>query len=245
MNHPFELLAGYVDGALPEGERAVVDAHLRGCAECRADLGLAREARQALASLADEPVPAGVGARATAEASSGSAQVPQDMPVAHRTPRWYRVSGLAAAAAVVGLLAIALPRLGSEGEGPGAPEGTELNAAGGGSRPVEPQARDYTEETLGALAKGTQIDASAAASEPGAPTSGDASASALECLYGAYPHLAGEPPVRLIRARFRGTDAYIGVFETGPGAGEPADMREVLAASVRGCRLLSYAGNPI
>jgi hypothetical protein len=246
MNHPFELLAEYVDGALSEGERAVVGAHLQACPECRAEIGPAREARRALSALADEPVPAGLGAAAIAEASGVGLEPPRDAVAASGAPRWYRLSGLAAAAAIVGLLAIAIPRLGSEdATSPGAPDRSELSAAAAeGGQPVERQATNYTHGSLGTLLTDRHTEASAGT--PGSQALSDGNGEAvLECLARAYPDLAGEPPVRLIRARFQGTDAYIGVFETGPGSGEPPDTREVLAASVLGCRLLSYASSRI
>jgi len=238
MNHPYELLAEYVDGALPVGERAVVSAHLDGCAECRAEVALARSARRALASLADEPVPAGLGAAAVAAAS-------REAGATAATPWWYRGAGFAAAAAVVGLLAIALPRLVSDEP---APPSSALEAgaapdaaAPGAARQVELLDTDFTPETLAdlAIAAGsppTVISAEAATLE-------DATA-VRQCLLSAFPELEGTA-VLLIRARFQGADAYIGVFEAGPGAGEPPDTRTAFAASVDGCRPLSFESYPI
>src|SRR5205807_10052002 len=45
MNHPEELLAAYVEGALGDQERAEVDAHLATCGTCRDEVELAARAR--------------------------------------------------------------------------------------------------------------------------------------------------------------------------------------------------------
>ncbi len=236
MNHPYEILAEYADGALPDGERAVVSAHLDGCPECRAEMALARAARQALSSLSDEPVPAGLGAAAVAAASGEAAATAA-------TPRWYRAAGFAAAAAVVGLLAIALPRLGS-GDAPPSPHleaATQPDGAATtpGSTDLSVESRDtnFNHESIAGLVTG-KLEAE----DPVGALTGDAGdqAAAIECLNIALPGREGHP-VRLIRARFQGVDAYIGVYEVGSGTGEPPDRRLAVAASVDGCRLLSSA----
>jgi len=51
MEHPDELLAGYVDGSASPEERRTVEKHLAGCSQCQNDLALATAARTALASL--------------------------------------------------------------------------------------------------------------------------------------------------------------------------------------------------
>ena len=47
--------------------------------------------------------------------------------------------------------------------------------------------------------------------------------------------------VRLIRAEFNGTPAYLAVFLEGPGAGQAPDTVVVWVASVEGCTPLSFA----
>lgn len=59
LQHPEELLAEYVDGALGPEDRALVEAHLLACAACREDVSLAGGARDALGSLPELDVPAG------------------------------------------------------------------------------------------------------------------------------------------------------------------------------------------
>ncbi|MGH2596181.1 MAG: zf-HC2 domain-containing protein, partial [Actinomycetota bacterium] len=108
MTHPEELLAGYVDGTSPAGERAVVDAHLAECLRCRREVTLAGGARSALGSLAAVPAPSGVAARALAGAEGA-----QPHRQAGITPRSYRVAGIAAAAAAALLVVtLTLPHIG-------------------------------------------------------------------------------------------------------------------------------------
>ena len=46
-----QLLPWYINDTLDEGERAIVDAHLAGCDECRAELAVERNLARAVASL--------------------------------------------------------------------------------------------------------------------------------------------------------------------------------------------------
>ena len=234
MNHPYELLTGYVDGDLPEGERAIVDAHLEVCGACRNEIVLANGARRALRTLTDVPVPADVSAPALAEVSATSRAATS----AGTTPRWYRAAGLAAAAAIVALVVVALPRLGDDATGPGTAALRTEDATATGE--VQTQDKNWTRETLANLAA-TARSAGAPAAPPAAEaTASDAvdPATALECLRAAYPAIEGSVPVLLIDARFEGTPAYLGVFESGAGEGQPADRRTALAASSQQCRFL-------
>jgi anti-sigma factor RsiW len=58
--HPEELLAEYAEGTLGADQRARVEEHLEGCETCREELGLAGEARQALAALPELEAPGGI-----------------------------------------------------------------------------------------------------------------------------------------------------------------------------------------
>jgi len=51
MTHPGDLLSAYLDGELTAGRRGEVDAHLAGCAACRAELDATAAARTAVRSL--------------------------------------------------------------------------------------------------------------------------------------------------------------------------------------------------
>jgi hypothetical protein len=127
MTHPDDLLADHVDGTLSEHERAVVDAHLQTCARCREEVDLARRAVRALGELEEVPVPTGVTGRVVAEARAAA-----PAKTARRDPN-RRLAGLAAAAVIVGVIAIALTR----GGGPSndlAAEGAAATAGGGRSQ---------------------------------------------------------------------------------------------------------------
>ncbi|MBA3375228.1 MAG: zf-HC2 domain-containing protein, partial [Actinobacteria bacterium] len=54
MDHVRDDLSAYLDGALASAERAVVDAHLAGCATCR---GAAAELRLTARLIAAVPLP--------------------------------------------------------------------------------------------------------------------------------------------------------------------------------------------
>lgn len=242
MNHPHELLAEYVDGALPEGERTVVEDHLRGCPDCRADEGVARSARRALTTLSDGPVPADLTTPALGQAS-------RDHRAASGTPGWYRLAGLAAAASLVILFAVALPRLGSQNADEDA--SLESIAAETGAAPSAPgnlrlESRDanYDEVALGQLAADDRTAGLTAGATDTAFDTQRGTEEVIDCLRAAFPGLEGRP-VQLIRARFSGTEAFIGVFRTAAGGqGDPASQ-VALAVSVRRCLLLSFASASI
>jgi hypothetical protein len=101
---------------------------------------------------------------------------------------------------------------------------------------IEAEETNYSSESLLELVSSERSSESLTAGRTEASAAD--SREVLDCLHTALPGLKGQP-VQLIRARFQGRAAYIGVFEGGPGDGSPA--RAALAASVRGCRLLSYA----
>jgi hypothetical protein len=166
MNHPEELLAEYVDGSLGDAARASVEAHLEACPRCRGEVGLAGTARAAIRRLPQVEAPEGVASKALNEAAGSRAEEP---------PRYARLLPIAAAAVLVGLLAIALPRLGSDQLAtPAAGEAGVTEAADGaapraapvvgttdqlaklarGRVRVEKQAVDYDDDGLRALVDG-------------------------------------------------------------------------------------------
>src|SRR5215211_825922 len=110
MNHPDTLLAEYVDGAVADVERRDLEAHVATCARCRQEVALARAARSALRSAPPVVAPPDLG-DAAIRAAAGA---PTDLDRARerRSPtRW--IAAAAGVAAVVVLLAVASPKLGS------------------------------------------------------------------------------------------------------------------------------------
>src|SRR5436190_20847982 len=84
MNHPDALLAEYVDGALAEGERPIIERHLDICERCREEVALARAARSALASVAEAPAPGDLGDAAIAKRDGERAVRRQAWPMRRR-----------------------------------------------------------------------------------------------------------------------------------------------------------------
>ncbi len=253
MTHPEELLAGYVDGALSEEERAEVDAHLATCRTCREEMELSARAVAALAELPEEPVPLGVMNPVAAEIRRRTAGPPP-------APWWGKLqwaAGLAAAAALVAVVAVALPRLGEREESAG------LRAEAGGASPAEavpgadaaltgavfleiqPEA-DYGAEQLEALANDAAQRTDFRPNARGAATVADAEAEAAKaCLAEPGGLTEGDRLVRLIRARFEGTPAYLGVYLESPGGGQPPNRVVIWVVATRDCRILSFSSKPL
>ena len=118
MSHPEPLLADYVDGSLDPSTRAEVDAHLRGCATCRAEVDLAKAGSQRAQGLADPVAPAGIGEAAIAEAARlATERNPEVTPIAgrgRRRPATPRVLAAAGAAALLLLVVLVAPKLGQD-----------------------------------------------------------------------------------------------------------------------------------
>jgi anti-sigma factor RsiW len=242
MTHPEELLAPYVDGTASDQERATVDAHLTGCARCRAEVTQATAARTALKGLPVIEAPAGLAPDVSSAPAASAAGA----------PTWYRWGGIAAAAAAIVLvLSLVLPRLGGGGSSStgkaaapvlgGAPETTTAPV------PMQIQQVDYGKDALTALVTAADAAATASPVPTGAFGSEQAKAGtpaqarrAEACLRTAFEDVPGTL-VRLIEAPFDGKAAYIGLYAEGPGAGQPADTVVARAASVRTCTPLSIA----
>jgi anti-sigma factor RsiW len=169
VDHPDELLAGYVDGSATPGERAAVEAHLASCAQCREEAELASAGRTALASLPDLEAPGLARQGLASLRQSPVTLVPggaerdadrepaADEPV--RIPHGRRIAwvpALAAAAVVVIAGLIALPVLLRGGGGTAsAPskEGREATPTESPLPALVDQGTSYTPATLNALAQ--------------------------------------------------------------------------------------------
>lgn len=244
MTHPEELLAGFVDDDLSEPERAVVERHLAGCARCAGEARLAGLARDALATLPPVQAPVGIGRRAQEEAEGGAGvRHPIGAPV------WHRWAGIGAvAAAVLLVVVLVLPKLGGGAPEAGtaaAPEQQADPESSAASPILELSDTDYDRDSVAALAaKGPSTRSAQAAPDvitPPARTAAPGRADhATACLRGAFVQVPGMI-LRLIQARFEGEPAFLGFYEEGPGAGQPADTFSIRVASVQGCRPLSLA----
>jgi hypothetical protein len=251
MSHPLELLVSFEDGTLQPAERAVLDAHLAGCARCAAEVEAATAARAALRATAVPAMPEGsldgvrTEAARLATAQGSNVRSIEDA----RGARWQRVASLAGAAAVVVLVAsLALPRLGADDvEEPSAGAGATRAADVSRAAEVEVIDRDYDLAGVGELATAyaaplavdtASTESVEAAADPEGPVVGVVALDdATRCLRTAFGTLPGDP-VRIIRARYLGEPAYLGVFLIGPGADEPPIQSRVLVAAVNDCSVL-------
>lgn len=254
-SHPEELLADYVDGTLPDEQRAVVDAHLQGCASCREEIELSRGAIAALARLEDEPVPFGVTGPVLAEA--GRRFEGRRTAVFERL-QW--AAGLAAAAALV--LVVALNLGGdTERDGVASLESSTAAADAGGAAPeaaapgdlafafrgLEDQSGvNYDDAGIRALAQDAVPivtgEALSAAQDDGA--NARAADDALACIEASGAPTVDDPRdtlIRLVAAQYEGTPAYIAVYAEGPGAGQPPDRVVVWGVDQETCAILTTA----
>jgi anti-sigma factor RsiW len=97
------MLAPYVDGSLEPSDRSAVDAHLRTCARCRYEVAAASAARRTVLSM---PTPQGPDLSAAFTPERIRKRQPSTQV------RWSRLTPVLAAAAVVALVALVVPRLG-------------------------------------------------------------------------------------------------------------------------------------
>jgi hypothetical protein len=256
MNHPEELLAGYVDGSLSDQDREAVEAHLSTCATCREEVQLARSATGALRALPHETAPQGFTEKMLEAAKENGAGPTSDVKWA----KGYRILGLAVAAAIVALLVVWLPHLGrSTSENASAPQvstGNEQGAVGSpttGVPPLQIVRINFDPIKAAALIKGKTADSVNSGPQAPLPTGiygGDTTAfstaspesaqAALGCLNQAFTGFGGEP-TRLILAKYQGQPAYIGIYTERPGAGLPPNALSVRVASVKDCTILSYS----
>jgi predicted anti-sigma-YlaC factor YlaD len=250
MTHPEEQLAGYVDGTLETDERAEVDAHLATCPTCREEIELSSRAVTMLRELPEVPVPFGTTRPVLAEV--GKERTSRTRRSWGGRTQW--AAGLAAAAVLVAVVAVALPRIGemapvesAAGGGaqatPKAAPGMEAATSGAVTLELQPNT-DYDATKLERLADSS---AQRAASDTtlAAPSAADASAAQAEgataCLAMPGGLTGRDRLVRLIQATFQGEPSYIGVYHEQPGADQPADRIVIWVVARQDCSTLSYS----
>ncbi len=253
--HPEELLAAYVDGSLADQELAAVEDHLAGCGTCREDVRLAEAARGRLRALREADVPAAT-RRAAVHALDREAATPLEPDGSRpgepggelrRDPRKW-LAGLAAAAVLVGLIAVALPRLSSSdsagtstsARSEGAGDAAAPSPAGSGPPIVERQDMDYGPAEVAALAAGESgATAAGAAPEQGEARQPPGAEQAIQCVRRWASAAEGATPIRVIEATYQGRPAYLGVArQTPPGEGSDRILVWVLARDA--CELISF-----
>jgi hypothetical protein len=249
MTHPEENLSGYVDGTLATDERAEVDAHLATCATCREEIELATGAVTVLRELPEVPVPFGTTRAVMAEA--GKERVSRARRSWGGRTQW--AAGLAAAAVLVAVVAVALPRVGREaltesagGAGAAASPARAPNmeaATSGAPLELQPKA-DYDAVKLERLADSSALRAGSDTTLF-APSVKDGSAAHAEgaaaCLAKPGGLTGQDRLVRLIQAKFQGRPAYVGVYLESPEAGQPADRVVIWVVARSDCSILSFS----
>ncbi|MGZ8580113.1 MAG: zf-HC2 domain-containing protein [Actinomycetota bacterium] len=254
MTHPLDQLAPFVDGTLDPTERAVVDEHLRSCSRCRGEADAAGTARAALRAL-PAPLSPDLAARFAPEHLARLVA-----PRASSKAPWSKLAPVLAAAAVVALVALVVPRLGDGSNDAGvAADGI---AEAGDDAETHPQlelietdydvpalqdaatafAASYTQDPNGeAVSDGALAEASPAAAPDQARIAGPArTARAVGCLEQAFPGYPGEI-VRVQRATFEGTPVFIAYVLESPGADTPPNAVSVWVAVVEDCSILTFS----
>ena len=247
--HPEEALAAYVDGSAGADERALSEAHLRGCATCREEVGLAQLGMAAVAALPELESPGlrwqrdGVpDVRDATEAWTGGARWWQRVG-----ERWAAGVAAAAAAVIVVVLAVGVLLPGNDVEpnrsaverDSGATTGaTAAPEASGAAAPLQNNpGTNHDERSIQRLATDlAQGPAPAYADSPaGADAGFEEARTAATCVRSSAGLPPGAAPIYLERARFKGDPAYVGAFTT--SSGEDRALLAV-ATSVDGCRAL-------
>jgi Putative zinc-finger len=256
--HPEELLAGYVDGSLPDKERAVVESHLASCGRCREESELAMRSVATLRRIEDVPVPVGVMSPVAAELGRRMSGT-RPRPLSQRV-LW--AAGGAVAAAFIGVLAIwVLPGIGTNTAGSAdsaaAPEATSSTAAGvtggggalstaGAARAptvtIEHRSTNFDDPALAKLATDTaaNVGTSALGSASDQATQPSATRTALTCVGKGAQLEPQDVLVRLIAARFDAKPAYIAVYVTGPTSSQPPKSVLVWVVNSQTCSFASF-----
>ncbi|HVF09067.1 MAG TPA: zf-HC2 domain-containing protein [Actinomycetota bacterium] len=250
MTHPIELLADEVDGTLDPGDREALHDHLRSCASCRDDARLAASARKALRSVPPVEAP-DIAAGFTPERIAAiRASAPSASVTATRSP-WSRVAPTLAAAAIVGAVALVLPRVVRSPDAVDRASAPAAETVIDGARPLQIDDTDYDAAALDRLAASLAASLTAdpgsasapstaeAAAEPGATANDQgfdgAARLAAACLERAFPQTSSEI-VQVRRATYQGRPAYLGIVVEGV---RPAVRVTIRVAAVDDCSRLA------
>lgn len=132
-----EMLSLYIDDMLSETEKETVQSHLAECEACREDYEMLLAVKQSMADMPQLEVSdrfrTGLHEKLVAEAAKKTSSAPA------RRPLWYRLSGAAAAVAVIAVSVIALNNMPKQADltpKTMTPEPTQQAAATPGSTPA-------------------------------------------------------------------------------------------------------------
>jgi hypothetical protein len=262
VTHPIELLAGAADGSLAPDDRAQLDEHLRACSQCSEELGLAAAARQTLRTL-PEPSAPNLAAGFTPDRIDALTA-----PTSGSPSLTSKLVPALAAAAVVALVALVIPRLITTRESAdraAAPASQELVIDGLVRLQVEdtdydtPTLKETLADLTAAMPDSRPADApapadAAAPTETAAEGGPDGAASGLRiapgktrkaaaCLKRAFPGYPGEI-VQVRQATFEGEPALLGVVLESALEVPPAGGLSIWVAAVEDCSILTIASVP-
>ena len=270
--HPEELLADLVDGALEDPERERVEEHLSRCERCREEVALARRARLELSGLPEVDVPAGLDLAVRREARGSPSR------------RVWAIAGAAAVAAGIlagGIVLVGQGILGGESEqaaAPSAPEGVQEQGGGDGAAgpsaegkdameaggrtlsqglvpPFTTSKVDYTPASLASLGRDLRDDARLLLQEGFPNTSTKYFAdfrveslrkearTAVQCALAEVPAEQPVVPLLVQRASFEGTPVYVAAFLQGPSPTTPYDRLLIWVVDRETCALRYYAAH--
>jgi hypothetical protein len=266
-DHPHDLLAEYVDGALGPEQRASVEAHVASCSSCREEVDLAARARQALADLPDVPAPAGIALGVRRKARRPS-----------RAGRWIAATAAAAVLAGAGVIVVTRGLVGGGGQGggggrgeapavpadtpraedQGAGEATQESrglsaAASSGAVVFFESDRDYDPASLARLAPRLRARATESLRAGFAPTTERFFADleldtvpprarrAIRCASQGLPPDQPAAPFLIEAARFQGEPVYVAAFLRGPSPQARHDRVLIWVVSRETCTLRYFA----
>jgi hypothetical protein len=267
-DHPHDLLAEYVDGALGPEHRASVEAHLASCSSCREEVDLAARARHALAELPDVPAPAGIALGVRREARRPS-----------RAGRWIAATAAAAVLAGAGVIVVTrglvgggaqraggggggeapavpaeTPRAEDEAQGGATQESSGLSAAASSEAVVFFESdRDYDPASLARLAPRLRARATESLRAGFAPTTERFFADleldtvpprarrAIRCASQGLPPDQPAAPFLIEEARFQGEPVYVAAFLRGPSPQARHDRVLIWVVSRETCTLRYFA----
>jgi hypothetical protein len=266
--HPEELLADFVDGALEDPDR--VEEHLTRCERCREEVALARRARQELSGLPEVDVPAGLDLAVRREARRSPSR------------RVWAIAGAAAVAAGIlagGIVLVGQGILGGgteQGEGAAAPQEVQEQGGGEGSTQapqgdtqeaggrttalalvpsVTTSTKDYTATSLANLGRRLRDDARLLLQKGFPKTSNqyfadfriesltEEARTAVQCALADVPADQPVVPILVQRASFQGTPAYVAAFLQGPSPATPYDRLLIWVVDRETCALRYYAAH--
>ena len=259
--HPEEALAGFVDGTLSEDERRLVEAHLRTCSACRAEVDLAKASLEATGALPEADAP-GLDPEAIVHTARTVVPLKSRSTATgerQRPARWLGVVGGLAAAAIAGVFLVGLFR-GQGGGGsattaaqaPGV-ESTARPPTGGSFAPlpspgaVQPRTQtavvadeNFSRASVAELAKSL---VNGGTSDVLSQQNGARRLSATElgrarlCAQGAAG--TADSPLLVVRARFEGRPAYLTAFMA-----EGSKVARVVVTPVGTCTVLYQTQYP-